>query len=217
MSEERGMQIVSTDLKIGDEDLVKLGVSQYGMKVLAQEQQIQALIKGTEQRARELSVELDKLVKDVSGYKKQAHEVAEALTMTWRTLGLRKVEKVDVTADYRERAKGVEGSVAIRFHIDWKNGSFSHTLTRKLTKREKDVIKATEAAIEYVQRLQESLLEIKAIQGRYPMLADHIRGNVTRVKLAKVAPELLKTVEINLPEFDLPALPKLQLTLPAPK
>jgi len=40
---------------------------------------------------------------------------------------------------------------------------------------------------------------------------------VTRAKLAKVAPELLKTVEINLPEFDLPALPKLQLTLPAPK
>ena len=216
MSEERGMQIVSTDLKIGDEDLVKLGVSQYGMRVLAQEQQIQTLIKGTEQRARELSVELDKLVKDVSGYKKQAHEVAAVLTTT-KTLGLRKVDKVDVTADYRERAKGVEGSVAIRFHIAWKNGSFSHTLTRKLTKREKDVIKATEAAIEYVQRLQESLLEIKAIQGRYPMLADHIRGNVTRVKLAKVAPELLKTVEINLPEFDLPALPKLQLTLPAPK
>ena len=217
MSEERGMQIVSTDLKIGDEDLVKLGVSQYGMKVLAQEQQIQALIKGTEQRARELSVELDKLVKDVSGYKKQAQEVAAALTTTTKTLGLRKIEKVDVTADYRERAKGVEGSVAIRFHIDWKNGSFSHALTRKLTKREKDVIKAMDAAIEYVQRLQESLLEIKAIQGRYPMLADHIRGNVTRAKLAKVAPELLKTVEINLPEFDLPALPKLQLTLPAPK
>jgi hypothetical protein len=210
------MQIVSTDLKIGDEDLVKLGVSQYGMKVLAQEQQIQTLIKGTERRAQELGAELEKLVRDVSGYKKQAQEVAAALTTT-KTLGLRKVEKVDVTADYRERIKGVEGSVIINFHIHWKNGSFAHALTRKLTKREKDVLKAMDAAIEYVKRLQESLMEIKAIQGRYPMLADHIRGNVTRAKLAKVAPELLKTVEINLPEFDLPALPKLQLTLPAPK
>jgi murein L,D-transpeptidase YcbB/YkuD len=216
MSEERGLQIVSTDLKIGDEDLVKLGVSQYGMQVLAQEQKIQRLIKETDQQIQRLGTELDVMVKDVGEYKKQAQGVAQALTSA-RILGLRKVDKVDVTADYRERSKGVEGTVAIHFHLHWKDGSLTHTLTRKLSKREKDVIKASDASSVYVKKLQESLLEIKAIQGRYPMLADHIRGNVTRAKLAKVAPELLKTVEINLPEFDLPALPKMQLTLPAPK
>jgi len=215
MSEERGLQIVSTDLKIGDEDLVKLGVSQYGMKVLAQEQQIQRLIKETEAHQQKLQAELDVSIRDVSSYADKAKEIAAALV---HLLKLGKVDKSDVMSDYRERSKGVEGSVAVHVHIHWKNGSMTHTFARTLGKKEKDVIRASDAAADYVKKLQESLLEIKAIQGRYPMLADHIRGNVTRAKLAKVAPELLKTVEINLPEFSLPELPKLNIrALPAPK
>lgn len=215
MSEERGLQIVDTKLTIGDEDLVKLGVSQYGMKVLAQEQQIQRLIKETELQQQKLKTELDSLIKDVSAYKDKAKEIVAALV---HLLKLGKVDKSDVESDYREQSKGVEGSVSINLHAHWKNGQLTHSFARKLTKKEKDLIRASDAAADYVKKLQESLLEIKAIQGRYPMLADHIRGNVTRAKLAKVAPELLKTVEINLPEFSLPELPRLTIrALPAPK
>ena len=214
MSEERGLQIIGTDLKVGDEDLVKLGLDAYQMKVMSQEKEIQKAIKETEALMLALDQELEKLTDDVAIYKVKARDIASSLL---KPLGIGKVEKSDTTADYREKSKGTDGEVAIHIHIHWKNGTFTHTLTRKLTKAEKVVIRRREAAVDHVRRLQEALLEIKAIQGRYPMLADHVRANVTRAKLAKVAPELLKTVEINLPEFNLPEIPKLSRALPAPK
>lgn len=216
MAEEpRGLAIVGTDMKIGDEDLVKLGVSRYGMQVLARERHIQKLIKDTSEQVQKLQKELDEMVKDPGVYKDRAKELAALLA---KPLGIHKVTSADTSTDYREKSKGVDGCVGVHIHIHWKDGSLTHAYTRKLTKKEKDTIRAIEAGLEYTKKLQESLLEIKAIQGRYPMLADYIRGNVTEAKLAKLAPELLKTVEINLPEFDLPAMPKPAINiLPAPK
>jgi len=139
------------------------------------------------------------------------NEFLKELVEHLKALGLKvSQDKVFVTADYYENKGGETGAFVKSFiKISWEGGEFEHSLQRKPSKEEKELLSCSKKTQDKIDELERYLMMLRARRGEVVELANDAMGAVARRSLEKADPTLVKQLDslIQQDVYRLPELP----------
>lgn len=219
--------VFQSDLKVKDEDVMKLATSRYAMKILQIERELEKQIKQQTEIVNKADAQMKGVFEKARSTKSTPaiKKVLEGLKVIGVGRGKFK-PKFDVRVSAPPIDKSSEDPlVAVSIAISWgpsarhsermEGGALNHDFLRPMTKEEKEAREGLKAAHERLRQLQQALMDAKGKKANFPLVSDMARAVVIERELSNLDPELLKKLDAisESEELKLPEIP----ALPAPK